>query len=66
MTTVNEIAPDFYRISTYIPEAELQFNQFLIDDDEPVLFHTGMKVLFPLCVKLSLRHRSVDLTLDQL
>jgi flavorubredoxin len=48
MTTVNEIAPDFYRISTYIPEAELQFNQFLIDDDEPVLFHTGMKVLFPL------------------
>ena len=48
MTTVNEIAPDFYRISTYIPEAELQFNQFLIDDDEPVLFHTGMKGLFPL------------------
>ena len=48
MTTVNEIAPDFYRVSTYIPEAELQFNQFLIDDDEPVLFHTGMKVLFPL------------------
>lgn len=48
MTTVNEIAPDFYRISTYIPEADLQFNQFLIKDDEPVLFHTGMKVLFPL------------------
>jgi flavorubredoxin len=47
MTTVNEIAPDFYRISTYIPEADLQFNQFLIHDDEPVLFHTGMKVLFP-------------------
>jgi|SRR6185295_17750557 len=47
MTTVNEIAPDFYRISTYIPEADLQFNQFLIEDDEPLLFHTGMKVLFP-------------------
>jgi flavorubredoxin len=48
MTAVSEIAPDFYRISTYIPEADLQFNQFLIKDDEPVLFHTGMKALFPI------------------
>ena len=47
MTTVTEIAPDFYRISTFIPEADLQFNQFLIRDDEPLLFHTGMKSLFP-------------------
>lgn len=46
--SVTEIAPDFYRISTYIPEIDLQFNQFLINDDEPLLFHTGMKVLFPI------------------
>jgi len=45
--SVTEIAPDFYRISTYIPEIELQFNQFLIKDEEPLLFHTGMRVLFP-------------------
>jgi flavorubredoxin len=45
--SVTEIAADCYRISTYIPEIDLQFNQFLIDDDEPLLFHTGMKVLFP-------------------
>ncbi len=44
---VNEIAPDLYRISTYIPEINLQFNQFLVKDEEPLLFHTGMKVLFP-------------------
>jgi flavorubredoxin len=44
---INEIAPDLYRISTYIPEINLQFNQFLVKDDEPLLFHTGMKVLFP-------------------
>jgi len=44
---ITEIAPDFYRISTYIPEIDLQFNQFLIKDDEPLLFHTGMKALFP-------------------
>ena len=44
---ITEIAPDFYRISTYIPEIDLQFNQFLVKDDEPLLFHTGMKALFP-------------------
>jgi flavorubredoxin len=44
---VTEIAPDCYRISTYIPEIDLQFNQFLINDEEPLLFHTGMKALFP-------------------
>ena len=45
---VTEIAPDLYRISTYVPEIDLQFNQFLVVDDEPLLFHTGMKALFPL------------------
>jgi flavorubredoxin len=48
MTTVTEIAPDVYRISTYLKEADLQFCQFLIKDDEPLLFHTGMKQIFPL------------------
>lgn len=47
MTTVNEIAPDVYRISIYVPEINLQFNHFLIKDDEPLLFHTGMKGMFP-------------------
>ena len=46
--SVTEIAPDVYRISTFIPEIDLQFNQFLIKDDEPLLFHTGMNSLFPL------------------
>ncbi len=47
MSTITEIAPDVYRISTYVPPANLQFNQFLINDDEPLLFHTGLKALFP-------------------
>jgi flavorubredoxin len=47
-TTVYEIAPEVYRLSTFIPEAGLVFNQFLIDDEEPLLFHTGMKAIFPL------------------
>ncbi|HKS26217.1 MAG TPA: hypothetical protein VJS44_00285 [Pyrinomonadaceae bacterium] len=45
---IKEIAPDLYRISNYIPEADLQFNQFLLMDDEPLLFHTGMRSIFPL------------------
>src|SRR5262245_65892172 len=47
MTTIDEVAADVFRISTYLPEADLQFGQFLIRDDEPLLFETGMKALFP-------------------
>jgi flavorubredoxin len=47
MTTINEIAPDIYRINTFIPEANLGFSQFLVCDDEPLLFHSGMRALFP-------------------
>jgi flavorubredoxin len=45
---VAEIAPDHYAISTYVPEFNLRFNHFLIKDEEPLLFHTGMKHMFPL------------------
>lgn len=48
MTRVDEIAPDIFRISTYTPEFDLQFNQFLVRDEEPLLFETGMKQIFPL------------------
>lgn len=47
MTNVDEIAPDVFRISTYNAGYKLQFNQFLVRDDEPLLFHTGMKKEFP-------------------
>jgi flavorubredoxin len=40
---VSEIASNVYRISTFHPDFGLQFNQFLLDDDEPFLMHTGMK-----------------------
>src|SRR6478672_5473090 len=44
---ITEIAPDVFRLSLFIPEANLQFNQFLVRDDEPLLFHTGMRGIFP-------------------
>ena len=47
MTAIDEIAPDTFRISTYAEELDLQFNQFLVRDDEPLLYHTGMREIFP-------------------
>ncbi|WP_251019374.1 MBL fold metallo-hydrolase [Streptomyces sp. ISL-11] len=47
-TTVTEIAPDIYRLSTYISDADFMFNQFLVEAEEPLLFHCGLRALFPL------------------
>ena len=50
-TTIDEIAPDVFRLSTWVdqiaPPAGFTFNQFLVRADEPFLFHTGMRQLFP-------------------
>lgn len=45
---ISEIAPNVFRLSVFVPEINLQFNQFLVKDDEPLLFHTGMRAVFPL------------------
>jgi len=52
-TRIDEIADGIYRISTPVSPnpglpAGFTFNQFLIVDDEPLLFHTGLRKLFPL------------------
>jgi flavorubredoxin len=47
-TTVHEINDDIYRLSTFIPEAGMNFNQFIVAGDEALLFHTGHRQLFPL------------------
>lgn len=46
MATVSEIAPDLFKISTSVPDFNLQFNRFLVRDDEPLLFHTGPRAMF--------------------
>ena len=49
--SINEIADGIYRISTWIPEVTpdgFTFNQFLVTGDEPLLFHTGPRGMFPL------------------
>ncbi|TLY17641.1 MAG: MBL fold metallo-hydrolase [Nitrospirae bacterium] len=47
MTKISEVAPDVFRISTFLPDFNLQFNQFVVRDEEPLLFHTGLRALFP-------------------
>jgi flavorubredoxin len=49
-TRVDEIAERIYRLSTFLPEvgpSGLTFNQFLVDAEEPLLFHCGQRALFP-------------------
>ena len=45
--SVTEIAPDVYRIGLYAQENDLQFNFFLVRDEQPLLFTTGFRFTFP-------------------
>ena len=50
-TQVHEIAPRVFRISTPVPPSAMPggftFNQILIADEKPLLFHTGLRRMFP-------------------
>jgi len=45
--SIAEIAPDVFRLSIYNPDFDLQFNHFLVRDEEPLLYHAGMRRMFP-------------------
>ena len=50
-TQISEIAERIYRFSTFVPDVGptgFTFNQYLIDDEQPLLFHTGHRATFPL------------------
>jgi flavorubredoxin len=52
-TTIDEIADGIYRISTPVPPSDAMppgftFNQYLIADENPLLYHTGLRRMFPL------------------
>ncbi len=57
-TRVDEIAERIYRLSTFLPAvgpSGLTFNQFLVDAEEPLLFHCGQRALFPAVSKAAAR-----------
>src|SRR5580698_9508334 len=43
MAVTTEIAPNLYRISIFATRGNVQFNHFLVKDDEPLLYHTGLR-----------------------
>jgi len=47
MPQITEVAPDLFRITTFVEPFNLQFSQFLLRDEEPLLFHTGPRMMFP-------------------
>ena len=51
-TTISEIADGIYRLSTYVPDIAppvgFTFNQFLVLGDEPLMFHSGLRKMFPI------------------
>ena len=50
-TNVHEVADGVYRINTPVEikgAGGFSFNQYVIVDDEPLLFHTGLRKMFPL------------------
>ena len=59
-TTIDEISDGIYRVATFVPDAGMSFNQFLVTGDEPLLFHTGMRALFPLVSEAVARVMPVD------
>ena len=64
-TNVHEIAEGIFRISVPVPPSAMPggftFNQFLLVDDEPLLFHTGPHKMFPL-VRQAVAHVLGDVT----
>ena len=59
-TQVDEIAPDIFRLSTYVEPADFMFNQYLIRAEQPLLFHCGMRGLFPLVSAAAARVLPLD------
>lgn len=46
MTRVDEVAAGIYRISTWVPQTGITFNQFLVEDEHPALIHTGVYPMY--------------------
>ena len=47
-TRSTEVADGIHQLTTYVDVADFSFNQYLITGEEPMLFHTGGRQLFPL------------------
>jgi flavorubredoxin len=59
-TRITEVASDIYQLTTHVAEMNFGFNQYLVTGDEPLLFHTGPRQMFPLVSEAVARVMPVD------
>jgi flavorubredoxin len=59
-TRIVEVAPGIHQLMTHVPEMNFSFNQYLVTGDEPLLFHTGPRQMFPLISDAIARVMPVD------
>ena len=62
-THITEVVDRIFRLSTFVPDigpTGFTFNQYLIDDDDPLLFHTGPRAMFALVSEAIATVTSID------
>ena len=59
-TRVTEVADGFHQLTTYIEEMDFSFNQYVVTGEQPLLFHTGPRGLFPLVSDAVARVTPID------
>lgn len=59
-TRLTEVADGVHQLTTHIAEMNFSFNQYLVTGDEPLLFHTGPRQMFPLISDAASRVLPVD------
>ncbi len=59
-TRVTEVGPGIHQLTTYLAEMDFSLNQYLVGGDEPLLFHTGMRGLFPFVSEAAARVMPLD------
>jgi flavorubredoxin len=59
-TRIAEVADGIHQLTTHVPEMNFSFNQYLVTADEPLLFHTGPRQMFPLVSDAVARVTPVD------
>jgi flavorubredoxin len=57
---LTEVADGVHQLSTYLAEMDFGLNQFLLTGEEPLLFHTGMRGMFPIVSAAVARVMSPD------
>jgi flavorubredoxin len=59
-TRIAEVAPGIHQLTTHVAEMNFSFNQYLVTGDEPLLFHTGPRQMFPLVSEAVARVMPLD------